>query len=105
MNLKSIRDIFSEVKDQSDLIKNLKLAVETSEMREFKRDVDEASEQKNVADKVHASLEQCTKILHWLDNDSDDARLSTVANNLNIIESEDGHGSARDFHGVAPRST
>ena len=86
VKLKSIRDICSEVKDQSDLIKSLKLAVETSEMREFKRDFDEASEQKNVADKVHASLEQCTKILHWLDNDSDDARLSTVAKNLDIIE-------------------
>ena len=31
-------------------------------------------------------MEQCIKILHWLDNDSDDARLSTVAKNLDIIE-------------------
>ena len=86
VNLKSIRDIFSEVKDQSDLIKSLKPAVDTSELREFKRDLDEASEQKTVADKVYASLEQCTKILYWLDNDSDDARSSTVARNLDVIE-------------------
>ena len=86
VNVKSIRDIFSEVKDQSDLIKSLKPAVETSELREFKRDLDEASEQKTVADKVYASLEQCTKILYWLDNDSDDARSSTVARNLDVIE-------------------
>jgi len=86
VKLEPIRDIFSEIKDQVDIIKYLKLAAETSEMREFKRHVDKASDKKIVADKIYASLEQCQKILHWIDNDSDDARQSTVAKNLDIIE-------------------
>ena len=86
VKLEPIRDIFSEIKDQVDIIKYLKLATETSEMREFKRHVDKASDKKIVADKIYASLEQCQKILHWIDNDSDDARQSTVAKNLDIIE-------------------
>ena len=48
VKLKLIRDIFSEVKDQSDLIKSLKPTAETSELREFKHNVDEANEQKSV---------------------------------------------------------
>ena len=83
-----IPDIFSEIITvaRQHQIKYLKLVAEDSELLKFKLNVDEARRKRIVADKIYTSLESCMKILHWLDNDSVDASLSTVTKNLDIIE-------------------
>jgi len=84
--IEPLNDIFGDLKEQADIIKRANLAAETSETREFKRNVGKASDRKVVVDKIYKSLESCKRILHWLDNDSDDARPEVIAEHLGVIE-------------------
>ncbi|MFZ9006776.1 MAG: hypothetical protein ACO293_08370, partial [Nitrosopumilaceae archaeon] len=84
--IEPLNDIFGELKDLADIIKRANLAAETNETREFKRNVGKAGDRKVVVDKIYKSLENCQRILHWLDNVSDDTRPEEISEHLRVIE-------------------